>query len=124
MVFDTLANDRLELRGVPRLKDIAKNVPFVDCSDDRLDIGISSEEHADGIGLELSSLSEELVAGHAGHPLVAQYELDLIILKDLDRVLACEGSQDPVLAVELMAQAVEHVRLVVDDQQRMPTLLH
>ncbi len=79
VLLDPLADDSLELGAVPRLEDVAEDVPFVDGADDRLDVGIAGEEHPDRVGLELAGLAEQHVARHAGHPLVGKDDLDVVL---------------------------------------------
>ena len=47
VLLGRLADDAFELRGVPRLEDVAENVPFIDGIDHRLDVGVAGEEHPD-----------------------------------------------------------------------------
>ena len=117
VLLDPLADDPLELDAVPGLEDVAEDVPFVDGVDDRLDVGVAGEEHPDRVGLELAGLAEQDVARHAGHALVGEDHLDVVVLEQLDGRRAVVLRQDAVGAVELVAQALEDVRLVVDDQQ-------
>ena len=82
VLLDSLADDRLELDRVPRLQDIAKDVPFIDGADDRLDVGIAGEKHANRVGLEPPCLAQELIARHAGHPLIGQDQLDVVMSRE------------------------------------------
>ena len=52
VLLGRLADDPLELGGVPGLEDVAEDVPFVDGVDDGLDVGVAGEEHPDRVGLE------------------------------------------------------------------------
>ena len=54
VLLDPLADDPLELGAVPRLEDVAEDVPLVDGTDDRLDVGVAGEEHPDRVGLQLA----------------------------------------------------------------------
>ncbi len=61
---------------------------------------------------------------HAGHSLIGEDQLDLVVLENLDAFLAGGARQHAVAAMKLVAQAIQHVRLVIDDQKRMASLLH
>ena len=111
-----LADGPLQLVGIPGLEDVAEDVAFVDGVDHRLDVGIAGEEHPDGVGVEAAGVAQELVARHAGHPLIGEDEVDVLAAEDLQRLVAALGRQDAVRAMELVAQALEHVLFVVDDQ--------
>ena len=110
-------------RGVPRLEDVAEDVPFVDRVDDGLDVGVAGEEHPDRVGLELAGLAEEDVARHARHALIGEDHVDVVVLEQLDRRLARGTRQDAIGAVEQVAQALQDVHFVVDDQQGLPPSL-
>ena len=117
-----LANDSFELVGVPGLENVPKDMAFVDGVDHRLDVGVAGEEHPDRVGLDLPGLAEEDVAGHPGHPLVGEDQVDLVLVQQIDRGLAGGGGEHSVRAVELVTQAFQHVHFVVDDQEGMPPL--
>ena len=98
--------------------------PFVDGVDHRLDVGVAGEEHPDRVGLELPGMAQEDVAGHAGHALVGEDQVDLLTAEDLQGLDAVARRQDSVRAMEQMAQALEHVDFVVHDQQGVSPLVH
>ncbi len=59
---------------------------------------------------------QEHIARHAGHPLVGQDQVDIVIREDLDRFRPGAGSQHVILAMKLVAQTLEYVHLVIHDQ--------
>ena len=50
MLLDRLADDGLQLLGVPGLGDVAEDVPLVDRVDDRADVGVGGEEQPGRLG--------------------------------------------------------------------------
>ena len=119
-----LAEDPFELSGIPGFEDVAEDVAFVDGVDHRLDVGVPREEHSDCVGLEPSGMAQELITRHAGHALVGEDQVDLLMAEDLQPLGTTAGRQDTKRPMEQMAQALEHIHFVVHDQQGVSPLIH
>ncbi len=111
-----LADDSLQLHGIPGLEDVAKDVPFVDRVNHGLDVSIAGEQHADGVGLKPAGLAEKRIALHPRHPLVGEDQLHLVCVQHGDRLTAGPGGEHPVRTMKLVPQALQDVHFIIDDQ--------
>ena len=116
ILLGSLADDPLELDGIPWFEDVAEDVAFIDCVDHGLNVGVACEQHADGIGLGPASLAQEGVALHPRHPLIGEDQLHLVLAQQRDRLTPRRGGEHPVRAVELVPQALQDVHFIIDNQ--------
>ncbi len=112
----------LFLRRIPRLVQVVVDARGVDGANGGFSVGIGSQEHALGVGIERDGLLEELDAGHAGHALVADDERDdvvalLELAADVECGLSGGGAQDAVvlavLAAQVLHDSLEYADVVV-----------
>jgi hypothetical protein len=91
-------------------------LPLVDRLDDGADVGVAGEQQADRVGVFAAELGEELDAGRLGHALVGHHAVDLVVLHDAHPLGGAGGAEDAVVKAEQVLHALDHVRLVVDDE--------
>ena len=116
--LDRLREHALHFLGVPRLGDVAVHVAEVDRLDQHVDVGEGGEDDADGVGAHRARRLEELEARHLRHALVGDDHRHVVLFEERERLVAGAGRMDLEDALEVEAEGVEVVRLVVDDQYR------
>ncbi len=124
-VFDD--REQLFLGRVPRLQQVVVERDLVDRRDRRLGVGVRRQQHALGVGRELSRLEQILRAGHRRHPLVGDQHRDLVtaraqLAQHLEPLCARARAEDPKALAEAAAQVTrdrrEDRRLVVHGDDR------
>ena len=117
--LDRVLEDAADLLRVPRLRDVAIDLPEVDRLDEHVDIGERGQDDADRLGLARLDLAEQLDAGHLRHPLIGDDHGDFLLVEDLQRLGATARRQDVERLAEVEPKRVEVVLLVVDDEDRI-----
>ena len=98
VVLDGLPHDDRQLVGIPRLGEVAEDVPLVDRVDDRPDIGIGREQEPRRLRPDGLGLAQELDARHLRHPLVGQDHVgDLARPEILERLGAALEGDDAIV---------------------------
>ena len=121
VLLDRLADDGLQLLGLPRLGDVAIDAALVDGVDDGLDVGIGGEEKPGRLGADRLRPAEHFHARHAGHPLVGHDHVDVGgRFQDFERGRAVLAGDDPVVEPEEIVDGVQDGRFVIDDKKRGP----
>ena len=75
----------------PVLKGLLDAFPTTFNADDGVEVGVAGEEHPDRVGVESAGLAEQGVAGHPGHPLVGEDDVDVLAVEDREGILAALG---------------------------------
>jgi len=113
------------LGRVPRLEEVLVEADLVDRPDGDVGVGVGREEHALRARQEGQRRTEQLDAGHRGHPLVGDEQGDRRAAQDqaadgIEGVGARARGHDPVVAPEPAPQLALHgaqdLGVVVDDQ--------
>ena len=138
-LVEQVVEDRVEvlLRRVPGLEQVVIETDGVDGPDRGFGVGVGGQQHALGVGDTVPRLLQKLDPGHVRHPLVGEQERDRFVapLQFVERVegrVARLGADHPVVAAVMATQVAldgaQHLRIVVDGQQRRPdrglSLLH
>jgi len=110
-----------QLFGLPGLVDVAVDPALVDGADQRADVRVAGEHHADRPWVALDGALQELDAGHDRHHLVGDDQRHVLALEDLEPLGAGAGAQHPVVVLEGELQRLEDRLLVIDDENRVAT---
>jgi hypothetical protein len=94
-------------------------VAKVDGIDQHVDIRECRQDDAHGVGPDLRHLLQELEAGHARHALVRDDHRHLVLAQELERLVTTLRAENRERALEVEAEGIEVVLLVVDDQDRI-----
>ena len=95
----------------------AEHAAFVHGGDGRFEIGLAGEHHAHGLRGDLVDLGEETRAVHVRHAHVGDHHGERTLrADDVEPRGTAGGGFDFHAIAQLAADAVEHVRLVVDEQ--------
>jgi len=104
---------------VPGLGDVAVDLAEVDGLDEDVGVGVGGEDDPDGIGAQRARFAHELEPGHLGHALIAHDHRDVVLFEQPQRLVprypAVRIWKD---ALEVEAEGVEVVALVIDDEDR------
>ncbi len=108
----------LEVDLLPRLDEVAVDLAAVDGVDDLAGIGVRGEEDRAEVRVEPARRLDELDARHVRHALVADEEIHPPAPEDLERARATVHGEGlvAVFRTEATAQDLEHLRLVVHEQ--------
>src|SRR5690606_19370106 len=104
---------------VPRLRDVAVDLPEVDRLDEHVDVGERGQNDSDRVGLPVAHPAKQLDARHLRHALVGDDDRDVLVLEDAERLGAARRRQDVERLPEVEPEGVEVVLLVVDDEDRI-----
>jgi hypothetical protein len=119
VLAERIANDRRQLVGIPRLADVAVDVPFIDRIDDRVDVGVTGHHEPDNVREFFAHPGEKLRASHARHALVGDDDVNVgTESEDVERLIGALGGQDLIFAAKEAAETGEDFGFVVDDQER------
>ena len=108
-----------QLGAHPRLGDKAKNFPLIDRAHQGVQRQHAGEQDARGIRVQAARVAHQLQPAHAGHALIGDDHRKAARPQDAERFVT-GGTRHHFIAFpgQLLAQRVEDVRLVVDDQHR------
>ena len=105
-----------EFERLPRLVDIRKDLPAIDCLGERAHVGIAGHHDARGCG-DFSHAPQKLVPADPGHALIAQDYRHVMFQHQLECPLAIGGRKHLVVVFEKMFKRREYERFVVQDQE-------
>jgi hypothetical protein len=114
-----LVQNRQQLIGIPRLGDVAINMAFVDGVDDGLDVGVAGEEQTDGVGPIAANAAQKFDAADVRHALIGHDDVDRLFAQQAQPLAGMGGAEDAVFAAQQILQALHHIRLVIDNEQRV-----
>ena len=118
-LMDVIARvpDRLEdVVRLPRLLEETEDARAIDGGDQGGRIGEAGEHDAGHVRFQLAELFQQLHARHLGHALVGDDHVQVGGFRHLQRLLAGARLEDPVAALEEVAQDDQVLRLVIDDE--------
>ncbi len=82
IMLHRLTNDRLQFIRIPRLGNVAVNVPLIDCVDHRAQVGVTGKQETNRFRMIPADAIEELHAGHLRHALVAHDDVHFLALHE------------------------------------------
>ena len=124
--------EQLFLGRVPRLEQVVVQRDLVDRLNRRLRVGIRSQQHALGVGRELSGLHEIVGSRQSRHPLVCDQQGNLVAARpDLSEQLEAVGTRPRAHHAVALTEAApqvprdrrQHRRFVVHGNDRWAALL-
>ena len=113
---DRIGDNRLDLLIAPRFVQEAVHLAVVHGIDDGGEIGKAGQQNADAIRRNLFRLPQEVNAGHLRHPLVADDDVNAMLLQDRERSTAGSRREDLILVAKERSERVEDSLLVVDEK--------
>jgi hypothetical protein len=119
VAIERVLQDAADLLGVPRLGDVAVDLPERDGLDQDVDVGEGGQDDADRVGPQLLGLLQQLEAGHLRHALIGDDHRDVALAQHLERLGAAGRADDVEHLPEVEAEGVQVVLLVIDDQDRV-----
>src|SRR5579885_3805119 len=109
---------------VPRFGEEFVDRALVDRLGHGAEIGVAAQHHAHRARMHVLDLAQQLGAGGAGHALIRDDDADLLAREEVHGVLGGSGGEDAIaVATQRPGERIEHVRLVVHQQQRLRVLL-
>ncbi len=117
------ANDRLQLVGVPRLGDVAINVPLVDRVNHRMDVGVAREQESHGFRAFAAYVFEELYARRRRHALVRHDDMDFLLVENIDALGGARCAEHAVIEAQQVLHAFDNVGLVVNDENGVAVIV-
>ena len=130
-ILEKIGEDGIELffRRVPGLVEVVVNARGIDGANGGLGVGVSGEEHAACVRIDVARPLQQFHAGHAGHALVADDQRHGFVARfqlgqRIQRGLPAGGAHHPVGFAILPAQVLDHglkdAYVVVNCQEDWP----
>ena len=119
-----LLDAQQQVARIPGLGDIGIDAALVHRVDHGLDVGVTGEQHPDGVRVPLLDLREDVHPGHLGHPMVADHHGDRGALQDLQGLLGGGGGEDLQVPAEVGAEGDQVAFLIVQVQDLDAFLVH
>jgi hypothetical protein len=107
-----------QLFAVPRLGDVAIDVPAVDRLDQHIHVGVGGHDDRHRQRRQRLGFFEKLQAGQLGHPLIRHDHRHPLARQDLEPFLRRLRGQDAKAFAKVEAKGVQVVGLVIDHQHR------